>query len=227
MDAILPEFSTLEDYMGYLSNASSLPNGFATGTASGIFVSIEAPAISPLPVKVAVVHLTDDPTNSWVVCFIQNKFLGSPIKVGCSRLGVGGPLQAIVVNNKVSNICSGGDGVADSDMVCEAMAKALDLSGGSKTVLPSSTGVIRWRLLAKELAEEVVPKAVDNLQTESTLNATRDIMTTDRYPKLRSKTLSNGDRLVGVAKGAGMVEPIIATMICYLMTDATIDKVAL
>lgn len=60
--------------------------------------------------------------------------------------------------------------------------------------------MIGWRLPAKELAEQVVPVAVKDLQTESAYNAARDIMTTDRYPKLRSKTLSNGARITGVAK---------------------------
>lgn len=226
-DAILPEFSSLEEYMDYLSAASSLPKGFATGTASGTFISKEAPALGALPIKGTVIHLTEGATDSWAACFTSNKFPGAPIKVGRSRLEGGGPIQAIVVNNKISNVCSGGDGVADSEMVCEAVAMALDLEGGAKVVLPSSTGVIGWRLPAKELAEDVVPKAVESLQTESALNAARDIMTTDRYPKLRSKTLSNGARLVGVAKGAGMIEPNMATMLCYLMTDATIEKASL
>mmetsp|Transcript_1126 Transcript_1126/g.2347 ORF Transcript_1126/g.2347 Transcript_1126/m.2347 type:complete len:521 (-) Transcript_1126:139-1701(-) len=226
-DAVLPEFSTLEEYMDYMSAASALPQGFATGTASGTFISVEAPALGPLPIKGTVIFLTDGPTDSWAACFTSNKFPGAPIKVGRSRLEGGGPLQAIVVNNKVSNVCSGGDGVADSELVCEAVAKALSLEGGSETVLPSSTGVIGWRLPAKELAEDVVPKAVDSLQTESALSAARDIMTTDRYPKLRSKTLSNGARVVGIAKGAGMIEPNMATMLCYLMTDATIEKATL
>mmetsp|Transcript_16839 Transcript_16839/g.39909 ORF Transcript_16839/g.39909 Transcript_16839/m.39909 type:complete len:510 (+) Transcript_16839:194-1723(+) len=226
-DAILPEFSSLEEYMDYLSAASSLPKGFATGTASGTFISKEAPALGPLPIKGTVIHLTEGATDSWAACFTSNKFPGAPIKVGRSRLEGGGPIQAIVVNNKISNVCSGGDGVADSEMVCEAVAMALDLEGGAKVVLPSSTGVIGWRLPAKELAEDVVPKAVESLQTESALNAARDIMTTDRYPKLRSRTLSNGARLVGVAKGAGMIEPNMATMLCYLMTDATIEKASL
>ena len=226
-DAVLPDFSSIEEYMDYLTAASLLPKGFATGSASGKFISKEAPALGPLPIKGTVIHLTEGATDSWAACFTSNKFPGSPIKVGRSRLEGGGPIQAIVVNNKVSNVCSGGDGVADSEMVCEAVAKALNLKGGAKTVLPSSTGVIGWRLPAKELAEDVVPKAIENLQTESALNAARDIMTTDRYPKLRSKTLSNGARLVGVAKGAGMIEPNMATMLCYLMTDATIEKISL
>lgn len=137
--------------------------------------------------------------------------------VGRKRIQEGGPLQAIVINNKVSNVCSGGDGVADSEMVCAAVADALKLPGGASTVLPSSTGVIGWRLPAKELAEEVVPLAVANLQTVSALNAAKAICTTDRFPKVRSKTLSTGARLVGIVKGAGMIEPNMATMLVRLV----------
>jgi glutamate N-acetyltransferase / amino-acid N-acetyltransferase len=133
-------------------------------------------------------------------------------------------LHAIVINNKVSNVCSGGDGVADSELVCDAVATALKLPGGGSTVLPSSTGVIGWRLPAKELAEDVIPIAVQNLQTTSALNAAKAICTTDRYPKVRSKTLSSGARIVGIAKGAGMIEPNMATMLSYIMTDAVMDK---
>ena len=66
--------------------------------------------------------------------------------------------------------------------------------------MPSSTGVIGWRLPAKELADDVIPKAIKKLQSESAFDAARDIMTTDRYPKLRSRTLSNGVRIIGIAK---------------------------
>lgn len=133
----------------------------------------------------------------------------------------------MVINNKVSNVCSGGDGVGNSEMVCEAVAKALNLPGGASTVLPSSTGVIGWRLPAKELAQDLVPKAVENLQSVSALAAATSICTTDRYPKVRSATLSCGARIVGIAKGAGMIEPNMATMLSYLMTDATIPKARL
>jgi len=130
----------------------------------------------------------------------------------------------VVINNKVSNVCSGGDGVADADMVCEAVANALNLPDGKYSVIPSSTGVIGWRLPAKELAEDVVPKAVENMQSSSALSAAEAICTTDRWPKVRSKTLSSGARLVGIAKGAGMIEPNMATMLSYLMTDASISR---
>ena len=127
--------------------------------------------------------------------------------VGRSRIAGGGPLHALVINNKVSNVCSGGDGVADSELVCQAVADGLNLPGAASTVLPSSTGVIGWRLPAKELASDVVPKAIENLDSSSALPAAKAICTTDRFPKVRSKTLTNGARLVGIAKGAGMIEP--------------------
>lgn len=135
----------------------------------------------------------------------------------------GGPLQTLVINNKVSNVCGGGDGEADAELICASVAKELGLESSS-LVLPSSTGVIGWRLPAKELAEDVAPKAVKNLQVTSALNAAEAIMTTDRFPKVRSKTLSNGARIVGIAKGAGMIEPNMATMLSYIMTDATVPK---
>ena len=114
--------------------------------------------------------------------------------------------------------------MAAAESVCDAVASSLNLPNGAKSVLPSSTGVIGWRLPAKELAEDIVPKAIEALQTDSAFAAAEAIMTTDRYPKLRSKTLSDGTRIVGVAKGAGMIEPNMATMLGYIMTDATIDK---
>ena len=155
------------------------------------------------------------------------QFPGCPVKVGKARLAVGHPLQAVVINNKVSNVCPGGDGVAAAESVCEAVATRLHLSGGADAVLPSSTGVIGWRLPARELAEDIVPAAIDALQNDSAYAAAEAIMTTDRYPKLRSKTLADGTRIVGVAKGAGMIEPNMATMLGYIMTDAKVEKGAL
>jgi len=220
----LPEFENQEAYLEYMKGVSALPKGFATGTAKGIFVSKEAPAMGNLPIKGTIIHLTEGPAENWAAVFTSNKFPGAPVIVGRQRLADGGPLHALVINNKVSNVCSGGDGVGDSEMVCEAVAKALNLEGGSNTVLPSSTGVIGWRLPAKELAKDVVPAAIENLDASCGMDAASAIMTTDRWPKLRSKTLSSGARIVGIAKGAGMIEPNMATMLSYIMTDATIPK---
>ena len=218
-----PSFSSKEEYLEYLDQIGGLPKGFRCGDAQGTFVSVEAPKLGELPIKGTII-VVDKPTDNWAAVFTQNKFPGSPIMVGRKRLAGGEPLQAIVINNKVSNVCSGGDGEADSEMVCEAVASALNLEGGATSVLPSSTGVIGWRLPAKELANDIVPKAITALQEESAVSAASSIMTTDRYPKLRSYEFSNGARIVGIAKGAGMIEPNMATMLSYLMTDVEIEK---
>eukprot|EP00816_Leptocylindrus_hargravesii_P006240 CAMPEP_0196821672 /NCGR_PEP_ID=MMETSP1362-20130617/80367_1 /TAXON_ID=163516 /ORGANISM="Leptocylindrus danicus, Strain CCMP1856" /LENGTH=509 /DNA_ID=CAMNT_0042200965 /DNA_START=162 /DNA_END=1691 /DNA_ORIENTATION=+ len=222
----LPPFSSKEEYLSFLESQGGLPLGFKCGDAKGTFVPVEAPSMGALPIKATVVAL-DEPTDNWAAVFTKNKFPGAPIKVGRKRLADGGPLQALVINNKVSNVCSGGDGVADSEMVCEAVAAALNLPNGASSVLPSSTGVIGWRLPAKELSEDVVPKAIAALQSDNALGAAMAIMTTDRFPKLRARTLSNGARVVGIAKGAGMIEPNMATMLSYIFTDLAVDKVAL
>mmetsp|Transcript_554 Transcript_554/g.820 ORF Transcript_554/g.820 Transcript_554/m.820 type:complete len:507 (-) Transcript_554:116-1636(-) len=222
-DDVLPNFSSKDDYLNYLKSISTLPKGFATGTANGEFVSVEAPSIGSLPIRATVIHLTEGPTSNWAAVFTKNRFPGAPILVGKQRLASGQPLHALVINNKVSNVCSGGDGVADAEQVCQAVAQTLKLPGGSQTVLPSSTGIIGWRLPAQEISD-IVPQAVESLQVDNALNAATAIMTTDRYPKVRSKTLSNGARVVGIAKGAGMIEPNMATMLSYIMTDATIPK---
>eukprot|EP00934_Nitzschia_sp_Nitz4_P005805 Nitzschia sp. Nitz4//scaffold6_size259037//188375//189953//NITZ4_001100-RA/size259037-augustus-gene-0.299-mRNA-1//1//CDS//3329556971//5795//frame0 len=221
-----PEFADESAYISYLENYAALPKGFATGTADGTFVSAEAPSLGNLKIRATVIHLPEGPTDNWAACFTSNKFPGAPVLVGRKRLAEKKPLQALVINNKVSNVCSGGDGQANAELVCQAVATGLGLPS-KDYVLPSSTGVIGWRLPAKELAEQVVPLAIANLQSDSVLNAAKAIMTTDRFPKLRSKTLSNGSKLVGIAKGAGMIEPNMATMLSYLMTDATIPRAEL
>jgi len=150
------------------------------------------------------------------------QFPGAPVLVGRQRLADGGPLQAVVINNKVSNVCPGNDGVAASEQVCQAVADGLNLES-SQLVLPSSTGVIGWRLPSEELSNTIIPKALQQFTT-SALDAAEAIMTTDRFPKIRSRTLSNGARIVGIAKGAGMIEPNMATMLSYILTDATVSK---
>ena len=107
--------------------------------------------------------------------------------------------------------------MGNAELVCDAVAKELQLPNGSKSVLPSSTGVIGWRLPATELANDIVPLAIQNLQSVSALNAATAICTTDRFPKVRSQTLSNGARIVGIVKGAGMIEPNMATMLVSLL----------
>ena len=72
-DTVLPDFSTKEEYVSYMKAAGKLPSGFAVGTATGNFVSVEAPALGKLPIKATVIHLTEGPTDSWAAVFTSNK----------------------------------------------------------------------------------------------------------------------------------------------------------
>ncbi|MEC8039050.1 MAG: bifunctional ornithine acetyltransferase/N-acetylglutamate synthase, partial [Pseudomonadota bacterium] len=76
----------------------------------------------------------------------------------------GTPLQAIVVNNKISNVCAAGDGVEASEQVCARAADVLGLPGGGESVLPLSTGVIGWRLPVAEMLDALPTAAAQLLQ---------------------------------------------------------------
>lgn len=160
--------------------------------------------------------------------FTSNLFPGGPILVGKERFKNSKAIQAIIVNNKISNVCPGGGngdgGYSDSDDICSALAEVYQLPS-KDLVLPSSTGIIGWRLPVPSI-KQAMPKLLETQQSTSILPAALGIMTTDRYPKVRrydSKS-SNKWSIVGIAKGAGMIEPNMATMLTYILTDLHIPK---
>jgi glutamate N-acetyltransferase/amino-acid N-acetyltransferase len=203
---------TFDDESSYLSSLEglALPDGFRVGTAGFEFAPAELGGASTASMKLTLIAL-DEPTSAYAAVFTRNRFPGAPVRVGRARLAAGEPLQAVVVNNKISNVCAAGGGVDDAEEVCTAAARALDLAGGASAVLPLSTGVIGWRLPVAEMVE-ALPAAAAQLGSGTALAAATSIMTTDRYPKLRVATACGGS-LVGFAKGAGMIEPDMATML--------------
>lgn len=211
------EFQSEAHHVTTLLNDASLPAGFRVGTSRFHFSPAEVEA-KQLPMDLTLISL-DEPTDAYAAVFTQNAFPGSPVLVGRQRLAKGAPVQAVVINNKISNVFPAGDGEAASEEVCAAAAEELRLAGGASSVLPSSTGVIGWRLPVKDMIN-AMPTVAAALQSESLLPVARGIMTTDRYPKVSSASLPGGARIVGVAKGAGMVQPNMATMLCYILTDA-------
>ena len=70
---VLPDFASKEDYLAYMESVAALPKGFASGTANGKFVSVEAPAMGPLPIRATVIYLTEGPTENWAAVFTKNK----------------------------------------------------------------------------------------------------------------------------------------------------------
>lgn len=163
----------------------------------------------------------DDPTPDFAAVFTRNAFPGAPVLVGQSRLAEP-HLRAILVNNKVSNVCVP-DGVQVSERLCEEVATLL---GDKRTsILPSSTGVIGWRLPVESMVN-ALPSVVAGLRGGSALPAAEGIMTTDLYPKVRRANLMGGS-ILGFAKGAGMIEPNLATMLVFLLTDLQVPREAL
>lgn len=168
------EFASRNEYMAYLdSHQSRLPWGFSVGTTKFEFVPQEAPH---LPAKMTMTLIKpDSPTPLFGAVFTQNAFPGAPVLVGRKRLAEP-TLGAIVVNNKISNVCASGGGVADAQEVCDAVAKHLRLDSGNQ-VLPCSTGVIGWRIPVDSMVQNLAP-LVSSLQSDSVLPAAEGIMTT-------------------------------------------------
>ncbi len=160
----------------------------------------------------------DRPTADFAAMFTRNAFPGAPIIVGRTRLD-GATLGAVIINNKISNVCAPG-GVEASERICAATAQLLGLTPAQ--VLPSSTGVIGWTLPVEALIG-ALPQAAGALAAGSVLPAAEGIVTTDLYPKVRRASVGRGS-IVGIAKGAGMIEPNLATMLVYVLTDVVVPR---
>lgn len=149
--------------------------------------------------------------------FTQNRFCGAAIVVGREQVA-NGQLQAFVINSKNANVTTGAQGVANIREVVHLVADELAIAPGD--VLPSSTGVI-GRQLSMEKIRQGLGGIGQEMQPGHLEQAALAIMTTDTHPKMRCARVGN-TVLVGIAKGSGMMEPHMATMLSYFMTDAKI-----
>jgi glutamate N-acetyltransferase/amino-acid N-acetyltransferase len=160
----------------------------------------------------------DKPTADFAAVFTKNAFPGAPVIVGRHRLE-SPTLGAVIVNNKISNVCAP-DGTGTAERICGGVARLLGLT--PEQVLPSSTGVIGWRLPETAMLE-ALPQVVNALDGASVLPAAEGIVTTDLYPKIRRATVGEGS-IVAIGKGAGMIEPNLATMLVYILTDLAVPR---
>ena len=149
--------------------------------------------------------------------FTRNHFPGAPIILGRETIK-GGVLRAIVVNSKVSNVATGERGLANARRM--AAAAAAELGTAPERVLVSSTGVIGVPLPI-DIIERGVSGMSADLQTDPLVGA-EGIMTTDSHPKALSASVGDAT-ITWVAKGSGMIEPNMATMLAYIFTDASFD----
>ena len=155
--------------------------------------------------------------------FTRNHFPGAPVVLGRETMQ-GGILRAIVANSKVSNVATGLRGVENAKRM--ATAAAYELGTSAKRVLVSSTGVIGVPLPIEKIERGIVGMASE-LQDNPMLGA-EGIMTTDTFPKALSANVGDsGVTITWVAKGSGMIEPNMATMLAYIFTDAKFDAATL
>ena len=149
--------------------------------------------------------------------FTRNHFPGAPIILGRETIK-SGRLRAIVANSKVSNVATGEQGVADARRM--AAAAAAEVGTTPEKVLVSSTGVIGVRLPIDAIQRGLVGMGAE--LTDDPLVGAEGIMTTDTRPKAMSARVGEAT-ITWVAKGSGMIEPNMATMLAYVFTDAAID----
>ncbi|MDE2334080.1 MAG: bifunctional glutamate N-acetyltransferase/amino-acid acetyltransferase ArgJ [Rhodospirillales bacterium] len=166
------------------------------------------------------------PGSSVAGVFTRNQCPGAPVD-WCRAALAGGRARAVVVNAGNANVFTGKAGAAVARTTAEAAAK---LAGCKpREVFVASTGVIGEQLPVERLTA-ALPRLTKALAADAWGNAARAIMTTDTFPKAATRTARIGEATVtinGIAKGSGMIAPDMATMLCFIATDAKIPSAAL
>ena len=155
--------------------------------------------------------------------FTTNRVKAAPVLVGMKRLK-GGEVQAVVVNSGNANACTGAQGVRDAEAMCRQVAVRLGIP--LRGVIPCSTGLIGVSLPMKKIRRGI-EEAAAVLSPGGFRDAAEAILTTDRAAKVSTTSCRLGGKRVtvaGVAKGAGMIAPHMATMLAYVFTDVSIQR---
>ncbi len=185
------------------------PAGFrAAGVAAGLKASGDP--------DVALV-VNDGPDDAAAAVFTTNRFPAAPV-LWSRQVLADGRVRAVVLNSGGANACTGPEGFGDTHATAEHVAATLGL--GAIDVAVASTGLIGVRLPMEKLTAGVTDAAAQ-LSVEGGPAAARGIMTTDSVPKTTVQT-GSGWTVGGMAKGAGMLAPSLATMLVVLTTDAVV-----
>ncbi|MCG3188157.1 MAG: Arginine biosynthesis bifunctional protein ArgJ [Burkholderiaceae bacterium] len=193
---------------------------------AGVRIGVAMAGIRKADRKDLVVFALDEGSVAAGV-FTSNRFCAAPVQLCREHLAAGPAIRALVINTGNANAGTGAGGLTSARRSCEALAHRLGLR--PQQVLPFSTGVIMETLPIDRL-EAGLPAAVGALKPDAWLDAAEGIMTTDTVSKAASRQLSIDGRAVtvtGIAKGAGMIRPDMATMLGFVATDAVIAPAAL
>ncbi len=163
--------------------------------------------------------IVSDCTANAAAVFTRNRFPGAPVRVSRAHLR-DGRARAVVVNSGISNVATGAVGLRNARAMCEQTAEEVGLHPSDVQV--ASTGVIGIQLPIERVAVGI-RKAARALSSTGWSRAARAILTTDTRPKL-SQVTQRSFSLLGVAKGAGMIMPNMATMLVYMVTDLAVES---
>jgi glutamate N-acetyltransferase / amino-acid N-acetyltransferase len=155
--------------------------------------------------------------------FTKNEYKSESLLLAKKHIK-GGFARAIVVNSGCANCGTGKRGERAALKICSKVAK--ELGAKDSDILIASTGPIGLVLKEKKVAVSI-PALVKGALSTKAESFSRAIMTTDSYPKTSSLELKSGVRILGIAKGAGMIEPNMATTLAFLLTDAKIKRASL
>lgn len=194
----------------------------------GVRLGVAQAGIRKANRKDLTVFLLDEGSAVGAV-FTQNRFAAAPVQVAREHLASGQPIRALVVNTGNANAGTGATGLGHARQTCSALARAMELE--HEQVLPFSTGVIMEPLPLDRLLAGLPDALADAAQHRYAsgtdwLRAAEAIMTTDTVPKAASARFElEGHAVVatGIAKGAGMIRPNMATMLGFLATDASVS----
>jgi glutamate N-acetyltransferase/amino-acid N-acetyltransferase len=188
---------------------SNLPKGFrGAATAAGLKSS------GALDLTLIV---NDGPRFDAAAVYTTNKVVAAPV-IWSREVTKGKLVRAAVLNSGGANACTGPQGFADTHQTAEKVGELLNISSGE--VVVCSTGLIGEHLPMPKIISGLESIAT-TLKMESLDDVSRAIMTTDSVPKVATSSI-NGSEFAGIAKGAGMLAPALATMLSVVMTDAVL-----
>jgi glutamate N-acetyltransferase/amino-acid N-acetyltransferase len=193
--------------------------GVTLGTACARIKGSSA-AVPPPRQDLVVVLLAEGTAVAGV--FTRNAFRAAPVLLAEAGIARGG-VRAFIINSGNANAATGEPGLDDARRICGELASAASLPAGS--VLPFSTGVIGVRLPVDRIVK-ALPDALAGARETRWADAARAIMTTDTAPKAVSGRVDVAGvpvTITGMAKGAGMIRPDMATMLAYLCCDASVE----
>jgi len=194
-------------------------------TVPGILASGIAAGIKPSGKKDLALIYSSVPARAAAV-FTQSQVKGAPVLVSREHMR-DGRVQAILASSGCSNVCTGEQGLKDAREMTRTVGELLHVS--PRQVLIAATGVI-GQLLPMDKIRTGLPKLVKGLSPQGGRHAAEAILTTDTVPKeaaLRLEVAGRPITLGGIAKGVGMLEPHLATMFCFMATDAMVAGDAL